>query len=263
MSEYQVVKYKCGKNTFEVLCKMGTAQKYRDGKLGINNVLVSDDVFLGHYQKGDRPSPSDLVAAFKSSDMAVCAKYILDHGEINLSQDERKEKVEQRRKEIVNYIHKYYIDPKTKTPHPVTRIENALTTLKVHPDPDKDFDREMQDIVKLLPGILTIKRCEVEATLSVQSAFMGAAEGIVRKHAKVNREKYSGADCIMEISLLPGDYDALVADLSRVTKGNFTIDIVGAPGESPAKSTSPAAAAAGGKGKKGGKGAGPKGKGRK
>lgn len=258
MAEYQVVKYKSGKNTFEILCKMGTAQKYREGKLGISNVLVSDDVFLGHYQKGERPSPSDLTSAFKTSDMAACAKYILDNGEINLSQDERKEKVEQRRKEIVNYIHKYFIDPKTKTPHPVTRIENALTTLKVHPDPDKDFDREMQDIVKLLPGILTIKRCEVEATLSIPTAFIGGAEGIVRKHAKVNKEKYSGADCVMEISLLPGDYDALVADLSRVTKGNFNIDVVGAPGDA-----APAATTAATKGgKKDGKG-GPKGKGRK
>lgn len=262
MSDYQVVRYKSGKTVFEVICKKGTAQKYREGKLGISNTLVSDDVFVGHYQKGDRPSPSDLAAAFKTSDMAACAKYILDNGEISLSQDERKEKVEQRRKEIVNYIHKYYVDPKTKTPHPVTRIENALTTLKVHPDPDKDFEREVQDIVKALPGILTIKRCDVEATLVIPSAFMGAAEGIVRKHSKVSREKYSGADCVMEISFLPGDYDALVADLSRVTKGNFNIDVIGGtPGDTPA----PAAAAggAGGKGKKGGKGGAPKGKGKK
>ena len=255
MSGYQVVKYKFGKNTFEILCKMGTAQKYKEGKLGINNVLVSDDVFLGHYQKGERPSPSDLTAAFKTTDMAVCAKYILDHGEINLSQDERKEKVEQRRNEIINYIHKYFVDPKTKTPHPVTRIDNALTVLKVHPDPDKSFDREIQEIVKLLPGVLIIKRCEIEATLSVPTAFMGAADGIVRKHATVCREKYDGPNCIVEVTLLPGDYDALVADLARVTKGNFNIDVAGTPG---AGAPAPAAAPAG-KGKKGGKG----GKGRK
>jgi hypothetical protein len=26
---------------------------------------------------------------------------------------------------LVNYLHKYYVDPKNKTPHPVVRIENA------------------------------------------------------------------------------------------------------------------------------------------
>lgn len=31
----------------------------------------------------------------------------------------------------MNYIHKYYIDPRAKTPHPPARIENALDELKV------------------------------------------------------------------------------------------------------------------------------------
>lgn len=41
-------------------------------------------------------------------------------GDYQESTKERKEKVEQKRKEIINYIHKYYIDPKTKVPHPVS-----------------------------------------------------------------------------------------------------------------------------------------------
>jgi ribosome maturation protein Sdo1 len=32
---------------------------------------------------------------------------------------------------LVTYLNKYFVDPKTKTPHPITRIENALETIKV------------------------------------------------------------------------------------------------------------------------------------
>lgn len=32
---------------------------------------------------------------------------------------------------LVTYLNKYFVDPKTKTPHPVTRIENALEAIKV------------------------------------------------------------------------------------------------------------------------------------
>ena len=44
---------------------------------------------------------------------------------------ERKAKTEKKRAEIINYIHKYYVDPKTKLPHPVVRIDAALTEMKV------------------------------------------------------------------------------------------------------------------------------------
>lgn len=47
-------------------------------------------------------------------------KQIIMKGDYQESTKERKEKVEQKRKEIINYIHKYYIDPKTKVPHPVS-----------------------------------------------------------------------------------------------------------------------------------------------
>jgi ribosome maturation protein SDO1 len=65
-----------------------------------------------------------------------CIKIIMEKGEYNLSTAERKEKVEKKRKEIINYIHKYYTDPRSKTAHPVTRIEGALSEIKYNIDPD-------------------------------------------------------------------------------------------------------------------------------
>lgn len=45
MADVQVVKYKVGKQTFEVLTKPGTVLKYRKGLLGsLDNVVLTDDV---------------------------------------------------------------------------------------------------------------------------------------------------------------------------------------------------------------------------
>lgn len=47
MDKPQIVKYKAGKNTFEVLTKTGTVLKFRKGQLGsIDNVLLADEVSL-------------------------------------------------------------------------------------------------------------------------------------------------------------------------------------------------------------------------
>jgi len=40
MSKPSLVKYKVGKNTFEVVTKMGTVKKWREGKLRIDKYFV-------------------------------------------------------------------------------------------------------------------------------------------------------------------------------------------------------------------------------
>lgn len=45
MAEFQIVKFKVGKTTFEIITKPGAALKYKKGQLGsVDNVLMSDDV---------------------------------------------------------------------------------------------------------------------------------------------------------------------------------------------------------------------------
>jgi len=45
MDKPQIVKFKAGKNTFEVLTKTGTVLKFRKGQLGsLDNVLLADEV---------------------------------------------------------------------------------------------------------------------------------------------------------------------------------------------------------------------------
>jgi len=255
MTEPQVVRYKTSKGVdWEILCKPGAAQKFRDKKLGFGNVMMADEIFVGHYQKGERAKPADIAAEFPGG-LEKALEHIVLNGSIALSQKERDEKVKAKTAEIVNFIHKYYVDPKTNGPHPVTRIENALTTLKIHPDPDIPADRQVQDIVKKMPGVLALRKCEMEATLSIPTQFAGSAAGVIRKFATVNRERYTDTAAVIEVSFVPGEYDALVAELTKITKGDFQIDVVsqdhGAGGSSAAAA---AATAKGGKGGKGGKG---------
>jgi ribosome maturation protein Sdo1 len=60
MGDMQLVRFKHGKDSFEVLSKPGSVLKYRKGALGWDNVLVSEIVFKNS-AKGDRASASELV----------------------------------------------------------------------------------------------------------------------------------------------------------------------------------------------------------
>jgi len=224
--DYQIVRHKVGGSNFEVLTKIGSVLKYRKGNLGWDNVLLADEIFK-NASKAEKAKDSDLKTAFGTDDIIECAKIIVENGELQLTANERKEFIEKKRAEIVNYIHKYFIDPRTKTPHPVVRIEAALEELKIRIDPDTPLDKQISDIVKRMPEVMPIKKEEIEGTIKIPHKHMGAASGIITKSASIRRERYDDEACVMDITLVPGDYDSLINDLNRVTKGEYTFDIEG------------------------------------
>jgi len=227
MPDHQMVRYKSGKYTFEVLTKVGSVLKYRDGKLGWDNVPFADEVFK-NFSKAERAKSEELRQVFGTDNATECMKKIVESGELQLTTAERKEKVEQKRAEIINYIHKYFTDPKTKLPHPVLRIENAVDQLKIKIDPDIPAEKQASDIVKKLPEILPIKKTQMEGTLKVPSEKAGSVTGVVQKWAHIQKEEYESSGCVYNITLVPGNYDQFMSDLQRVTKGDFEFNIDGA-----------------------------------
>ena len=59
-SPHQLVRFKSGKITFEILTKPGTCLKFRQGKLGFDSVMFADEVFK-NFAKGERPTNEELV----------------------------------------------------------------------------------------------------------------------------------------------------------------------------------------------------------
>jgi len=227
MSKYQVVRYKSGKHTFEVMTKPGSVLKYRAGQLGISNVLEADIVFKD-LSKGDKASSIDLVEVFKTDNQAECCQKIVDEGQLQMTDAERKEILEKKRREIVNYLHKYYLDPKSKAPHPVVRIENALTDLKYRVDPDTPVEKQVQEIMKNMPGVLPMRKMDMTGWITIPHAHIGVAQGQLKKFVTVKHERYNDDGCEFEVTLVPGDYEALISLLNNTCKGEYDIKIDGA-----------------------------------
>lgn len=246
-TEQQIVKFKADKQNFEVACKPGAVLKYRQGKLGsLDNVILTDVVFK-NFSKADRAKNTELIAAFGTDNMMECIKQIVERGEFQLSAGERKEKQVQKKNEIVTYIHKYYIDPRSKLPHPVARIESALEELKVNIDPDAPADRQALEFVKKLLGKLPLKRSEMGATLTIPHQYVAQCASLLRARVSISKENYTTNGCSYVVSMAPGDYDKLLADLNKITKGDFQLN-VGNQEQSMPSSDEPIKAS-GGKGK--------------
>ena len=114
MSQTQLVRYRHGKLTFEVMTNLGSVQKYRDQKLGLDNVLQADVVWTNQ-SKGERAKGSELKEAFNTEDTMECIRVILAKGEIQLTAAERREQTEQKRREIGTYLLLYCQRSGTRT----------------------------------------------------------------------------------------------------------------------------------------------------
>ena len=65
--------------------------------------------------------------------------------------------VDEKRKQIIDYIAKTYVDPRSHLPYPPLRIEQAMADARISIDPQKSADDQIKDIVDGLRGIIPLK----------------------------------------------------------------------------------------------------------
>mmetsp|Transcript_17460 Transcript_17460/g.27311 ORF Transcript_17460/g.27311 Transcript_17460/m.27311 type:complete len:269 (-) Transcript_17460:315-1121(-) len=243
--DFQLVRLKQGKQTFEVMTNPGSVPKFRKGEVDIGQVLYTDVIFKNH-SKAEKASDAELSTGFETCDIKEVAKIICNKGDLQLTAAERQEKVTKKRAQIVSYLNKYYIDPKTKLPHPPARLDSALTDIKYRVDPELPVEKQVAEVMKNITRVLAMRKCEMEATLSIPHQYVGSCGNAISRFLTVKSEDWTAQGCDYEVTLVPGDYDPCVKELQRITDGNFQLEVAGgiaATTEEPEPS---------GKGKKGG-----------
>src|SRR3712207_3926216 len=140
--------------------KPDTALEYKRGKRSdISGALVSDEIY-SDANKGSRASSEKMMKHFKTTDSIDIAKQILTKGELNLTTDQRMKMVEEKKRQIVQFINRSFVDSKTHLPHPIVRIEAAMEEVRVPIDPFRKVDDQAKAIVDALRKILPLKRSE-------------------------------------------------------------------------------------------------------
>lgn len=236
---------------FETMCVAGMVEKFREGKATKDEVLVANEIYKD-CKTGDRPSAAELEAAFGKADLDACMDELLEKGEFQLTAAERKHKTDEKTAQILTFIHQNFLDPGTGLPHPVTRIENALKTVKgLKVEPFRSAESQAQELVKKIKDVLPMVKSEMEGTVSVPLKLLGAVGGLLHKLCTVRKESATDENGLFWVTFLPGEHDHILTELSRATKGQFELKLAGASHET-----------GGGGARAGGRSASPRGAGR-
>ena len=227
MVDVTVARYSYEGEKFEILVKPDPALDYKLGKKkDISAVLVSDDIYTDS-KKGTKPTNEKLLKAFKTEDLTEIAQIILEKGDLNLTTDQRRKMIDEKRKRIVEYIAKTYVDPKSHLPHPPLRIEQAMKDARVSVDPQKSVDEQVKDIVENLRSIIALKSENLQLEIIVPAQYASQSYSVLKSVGTLKNEEWQNNGSLKAILEIPAAARPNVIDrLGSITKGSATVEVM-------------------------------------
>jgi len=218
--------FKHGKK-FEVIVNIDKAWKLKSGeKIDIKEVVEGEFIYYD-VRQGLKASSSELRRVFGTDDVYEVAKRIILEGEIQLTAEQRRELIEAKRRQIIEFLSKHAVDARTGLPIPPTRIELAMKEAGIGVDPLKPVEDQINDVIKALRPYLPLKIAKALVAVRIPSQFSGRAYGELAKMGKVIRVNYlTDGSLSMELEIPAGMQEALVNKVISLTKGQGEVRVI-------------------------------------
>ncbi len=221
-----IARYQHGQLNFEILVEPENAYRAKRGdNVPLDNLVASRDVFSDS-KKGLRASESDLNKTFGTNNFEIILKKIMKDGEIHLTTEQKNKMQEERTKQIVNLIAKNAVDPRTHTPHPPQRIEKALEEARIHVDPFKPAQDQIEGAMKALRPILPIKLEIVRIAVKIPAENAVRVYGFVKEHKMTKEEWESDGSLIAVVEIPAGLQGDFFDKLNKLTSGDNETKII-------------------------------------
>ena len=222
---FNLVKYSKFGNSFELVVDPDLVVEFKENKLeDVLETLKAENVF-SDAKKGVLASDENILEAFKTKDLRQIAKKMFSEGEIQFTSDYREKLRQDKKNKIVNIIHKTTINPKTNTPHPTIRIENAILEAKVKIDEFKKAEDQIKDILDKLKPIIPIKKDDVSLTLKIPVSVASSLHGYLQSIGELKSQDWRAESFVCELIIPAGMKGEVLESLNSKTRGEIDIKI--------------------------------------
>ncbi len=202
---------------YEVLVDLDEALKIKKGTGGsVNNAVLTGAIFH-NLKSGEMASDDDMMNVFGTSVFEEVAEKIIKSGEIELPLDYKREELDKKYKQVVDFIVKNAVSP-SGLPYTPDRIMKALHEAHVNVK-NKPIDSQVEEIIDALRNILPIRIEMKRIKLHIPASHTGKAYGIVNEY-KQSEEWLSNGDLSMIVSVPAGLIMDFYDKLNGVTHGS-------------------------------------------
>jgi len=221
---YTVARITKGKETFEVLVDPELSLRLRLGEnVALSKILVYEQVYKDA-KKGIRAKEEDLKKIFGTTDPVAIAIKIVKEGELQVTADQRRRLIEDKKKQIVDFISKNAVDPRTNMPIPPQRILLALDEAGVSIDPFIDAKQQVTKIIEKLRLILPLKIGTMVFEIRVPGDVQPKASTYLKSVGRILREEWKGDGSWMcELEAPSGMQVELVEKLAKMSAGKAEV----------------------------------------
>jgi ribosome maturation protein SDO1 len=225
--KYVIAKYEAKGHRFEVLVDPDKALQLREGKsISLDEVLVSDFIYKDA-RKGLKASPEAMKAVFGTDDPRKVALEIIKKGEIQLTAEQRKKLIEEKKAQILNLIAKNVVDPKTKLPIPIKRLELAMEQARVSIDPFKPAEQQLEEIIHQLARIIPIKVAKATAIVKLPAEASSRGLKVLQGMGTIKQTRWlSDGSLEVEVEIPAGMQQELIDRVNAITRGSGDVKII-------------------------------------
>ncbi|MEM3437072.1 MAG: ribosome assembly factor SBDS [Nitrososphaerales archaeon] len=225
--KFTVVRLVLDGERFEILVDPKNALDYKLGRQIDSSKIIAIDEVFSDASKGLRVPIEKLKKFFNTTSTTKVAEIILKKGELQLTAEQRRSLIEDKKKQIISIISKNFVDPKTGLPHPQIRIEQAIPQVHVSIDPFKSAEEQAKIVVEQLRTILPLKHEKIKLSVKIQAQFASKALGVLKSYGDVQKEEWLADGSLSAIVEIPtGVHSSLLDRLGSITKGTSQVTLI-------------------------------------
>jgi ribosome maturation protein SDO1 len=226
-SKFTTVRLNSDGEHFEILVHPDPALDFKFGRnVEISQIVAVDEVYSDS-NKGLRVPSEKLLKHFKTDNFLKVAEIILRKGDLNLTTEQRRKLVEDKRKQIVANIARNFVDPRTGLPHPPLRIEQSMAEVRISIDPFKDVNEQTKAVIDQLRGILPLKSERIKLLVKVPAQYASQSFGALKGVGDIVKEEWGGDGGLTVVIEIPaGVHSTLLDRLGSLTKGNAQASVI-------------------------------------
>ncbi len=210
---------------FEILVDPDLAFKYKQDEIkDVGDVVASEFIFKDA-KKAEKAAISNLQKVFKTENVNVIAGEIIKKGEIELTTAQKRNMLEERKRQIIEYIVRNSMNPQTNAPNPPARIEAAMEQARVDIKFEKTAEQQIEGVLKKIREFVPIRFEKVKIAAKIPFHYAGGIHYTL-KGIPILKEEYTSDSVLIMVEVPAGIQNEVLGKLSALTKGDVETKIL-------------------------------------
>jgi len=213
-----LARLRVGKLDFETMVDLDSAMKMKKGQGATITDVIKDTAVYTDQKKGNKAGKPELMNAFGTTELPAIVERIVKKGEIEVTKEFRDEALENRRKQVIDFLVKNGVDSRTGRPFTPDMIENSIKSAGVKIE-NQPVDRQIKNIIESLKRVIPIKLETKKIKIKIPPEHTGKVYGLVQEY-KEKEEWLSNGSLEVILNIPNGILMDFYDKLNSITHGS-------------------------------------------